>query len=214
MRLHAKWALIPLCLAMAATAAVAQGTAKTEITGTPPFTLGMPKADALHEAPAFQPISAACPLQPYTFDRTLGLHVVTQIDTVNHVDAQNYWARMPAPIGGYPYNALVNLCFYQGKLSAIRIMWNEDAFKSNVLEWWSRAQELAAQLNASYAPNLFTRNSIDYNIGGNVEVRDPQGNTLDMYVQGVSTGFSIILNYIAGPYNHALNGPVGLEGSY
>jgi len=214
MRVYAKWALIAFCVATMVAPAGAQGAAKTTVTGAPPFTLGMPLAEVLHNAPAFQPISAACPLQRYTFDRVLGLHVVTEIDTINHVPTKNYWTRMPAPLGGHPYTALVNLCFYQDKLAYIRVMWNHDAFNNDSLEWFARAQDLQAQLNASYAPELIKRNYIDRDIGGQVQIRDTQGNLLGMWVYGVSTGFSIILDYTSGPYEQAINGSVTLEGSY
>ena len=140
--------------------------------------------------------------------------MVTEIDTINHVPTKNYWTRMPAPLGGHPYTALVNLCFYQDKLAYIRVMWNHDAFNNDSLEWFARAQDLQAQLNASYAPELIKRNYIDRDIGGQVQIRDTQGNLLGMWVYGVSTGFSIILDYTSGPYEQAINGSVTLEGSY
>jgi hypothetical protein len=215
MRAYAKWALIAFCVATMVAPVGAQGAPKTTVTGAPPFALGTPLAEVLHAAPALQPISAACPLQRYTFDRVQGLHVVTQIDTINHVPAKNYWTWMVAPLGGQPYRALVNLCFYQDKLAYIRLMWNEDAFRSSSLEWWSRAKDLQAQLNASYAPELFTRNAIDENIGGQVEIRDAEGNVLGMWVYGVSSGFSIILDYTAAPYDQAINGgSVTVQGTY
>lgn len=215
MRAYARWALIAFCVATMAAPVGAQGAPKTTVTGAPPFTLGTPLAEVLHAAPALQPISAACPLQRYTFDRVQGLHVVTQIDTINHVPVKNYWTWMVAPLGGHPYRALVNLCFYQDKLAYIRLMWNEDAFRSSSLEWWAGAQNLQAQLNASYAPELFTRNAIDENIGGQVEIRDADGNVLGMWVYSASTGFSIVLDYTAGPFDLAINGvPPVVQGTY
>jgi len=120
-----------------------------------------------------------------------------------------------APLGGQPYRALVNLCFYQDKLAYIRVMWNEDAFRSSVLEWWARARDLQSQLNASYAPELFTRNAIDQNVGGQVEIRDADGNVLGMWAYSVASGFSIVLDYTAAPYEHAINGvPPTVQGTY
>ncbi len=203
MRSSVKFVVVACCIAGLAASAAAQGVPKTVVTGAPPFTLGMPTGDALAANRALSPTSAPCP---------------TAGGTVKAVPTVNYETRMVAPLGGYPYLAHVVLCFYQGKLSVIQLEWPKDAFRDSPIEWRSRALGLARQLNSAYAANLITRNHVDEDIGGRVEIRDAQGNVLTMVADGNSGGdaggLDIMLHYVDATFAQALNGPAKLEGSY
>jgi hypothetical protein len=199
MRHRVKYMLIACCIATLATAADAQGTPKTTISGTPPFALGTPVGTVLRANPTLHPTSTACPAQG---------------GAVNPVPTANYETRMTAPLRGYPYIAHVVLCFYGGTLGAIHLEWPADAFRDSVIEWRSQAQGLARQLTSAYAADLIKRNWVDEDFGGRVEIRDAQGNVLTMVADANAGGLDIVLDYVAGAYNQVLNGTATLDGSY
>jgi hypothetical protein len=199
MRFSAQCLMVAWCVVTLATTASAQGAPRTIINGVSPFTLGLSDAEALRANPSLHQTSASCP---------------TPGSTVNSVPTTNYEAQMIAPLDGYPYLAHVVLCFYKGKLGAIHLEWSADVFQDSVIEWRSGALKLARQLTSAYAADLIKRNHIDESMGGRLEIRDAQGNTLMMVADSSAGGLDIMLDYSGTAYNQGLYGTASLGGSY
>jgi hypothetical protein len=176
---------VVVSLVTLASVAGAQPAAKTAITGTAPFTLGMATADAL------------------AADSTLTAIADARCGAPAH--GASYGTRVTAPIDGYPYVAGLVLCFADDKLGAILLTWPQGTFQEETVRWQLATRALASQLAAAYAGGLVRRYTIDEDMGGVLEMADAQGNRLTMASDpGDDPG--IRMTYMSAAYVQAING--------
>lgn len=166
--------------------AVAQGF-KLAVIGFPPYTLGMPMADALRWDPTLLPVSRTCS---------------PRVSTVN------YGTTVLAPIGRDMHTANVVLCFYHGQLGMISLKWPSAEFPTGS-DWRSSVQALAREVATSYASPLIEVSFDNGEGGALVKIADPRGNTLTM--KSGMEQLDISIAYVWAPYHVAVdNAPVTL----
>ncbi len=176
-----------MCLLALVAPAVAQGF-RTTVIGFPPYTLGMPMADALKRDPTLLPESRTCSRRVSTVD---------------------YGATVTAPIAGDTHTADIVLCFYHGQLGMITLRWPSTEFPTGS-DWRSSVQALAREVARSYAPPLIEVNFDNGEGGALVKIADTRGNTLTMK-SGMGQ-FDISIAYVWAPYHVAVdNAPMTMS---